>query len=465
MHQYVSDQKQPANENLRGVAATPQPLGRRGIFGYSVGDLGINLNFQLIGFFLAYFYTDVFGLAPTHVAGLFFSARVFDALIDPVMGYIADHTRTRWGRFRPYVLLGAVPLNLMLVACFSTPDWSPGAKVVYAYVTYFLHGVAFTAVALPYSSLSATMTQEPHERSLISSYRMFFAVIVALSVVSIGVRPLVATFASESRGFATVAASFAVISTLLLWIAFAQSRERVALPREQYKVSDVARIVLKNDQLLWLSVSMFLNTCVWVIGSAVALYYFKYVAGDPGLGTAFFLWMLPANLAGTVLAPALAARLGKRNVFIFGSAVVALLYLARHLLPTDARVPFIALSMIASFGQMLCSISQWAMLPDTVEYGHLRTGIRSEGIPFALFSFTQKLGMAAGGAAAVLVMQWTGYAANQAQSASALNGIRWLFNLLPALFSMVCLATLLRYRLSESRFSQVRAELAAREGG
>ena len=122
-----------------------KPLRKLDIFNYSIGDLGINLNFQLIAFFLAYFYTDVFGLSPAHMAGLFLAARVWDAVNDPLMGYLADHTRSRWGRFRPYLLFGALPLNVVMVACFYVPEWSGSAKIVYAYVTYILHG---TTIAL-----------------------------------------------------------------------------------------------------------------------------------------------------------------------------------------------------------------------------------------------------------------------------------------------------------------------------
>ena len=162
-------------------------LKQSNIFAYSLGDLGMNLNFQLIGFYLAYFYTDVFGISAVHVAGLFLAARVWDAFNDPIMGFIADHTKSKWGRFRPYLLFGAIPLNIALLVCFYTPDLSDTGKVIYAYVTYIIHGMCFTAVGLPYSSISAVMTQDQQERAVISSYRMFFAVVIALGVIGIGV--------------------------------------------------------------------------------------------------------------------------------------------------------------------------------------------------------------------------------------------------------------------------------------
>jgi len=444
------------------MLASMRPLRQREIFGYAIGDLGINFSFQLIGFYLAYFYTDVFGISPAHVAGLFLAARVWDAINDPIMGYFADHTRSRWGRFRPYLLFGAVPLNLALLACFYTPEFSPTGRIVYAYVTYIMHGMLFTAVGLPYSSISAVLTQDQQERAVISTYRMFFAVIVAMSIVSIGVKPFVSLFASEQQGFFVVAALFGIASTALLWFSFTQSQERVQVPRETYRLRDVAPLLYKNDALLVLALAMMLNTCVWVIGGAVTVYFFKYVVGDADFVATFFLFMLPANVLGVIAAPQLTKRIGKAKTFIWGSAGVFLLYGLRHFLPASMLTALVAVSMVGSFSQMLCSITQWGMLPDTVEYGHYKTGFRSEGVPFAFFSFVQKLGMALGGALAAYVLDQTGYVANVTQTETALTGIRWLFSLLPATASLLCLIALLFYKLDGPTFDRIKRELEER---
>jgi sugar (glycoside-pentoside-hexuronide) transporter len=442
-----------------------KPLKKSEIFNYSIGDLGINLNFQLIGFFLAYFYTDVFGISPAHVAGLFLVARIWDAVNDPIMGYLADHTRSRWGRFRPYIFFGAVPLNLILLACYSVPDVSPAAKVIYAYVTYILHGMVFTAVGLPYSSISAVLTQDQQERALISTMRMFFAVIVAMGLISIGTRPFISLFDTEAEGFFTLACCYAVISSALLIFAGIKSKERVEEPPEKYHLKDIIPIIFRNDALLLLSLAMFANTCIWVIGNAVSLYYFKYIVGDADMQSVFFRYMLPANAIGVVLTPMLTARLGKRNVFMLGSAVVVLANLLRHFISPDSFGLFVGISMVASSAMMFCSVCQWGMVPDTVEYGQWKNGIRSEGIPFAFFSFTLKCGMAFGGALAAMVMSWTGYVANTELTETARTAIVWLFNLVPAGFSLACLIALLFYKLDGTRFRQILVELEQRKEG
>ncbi len=442
-----------------------RPLKQREIFGYSIGDLGINLNFQMMGFYLAFFYTDVFGIPAGHVAGLFLAARVWDAINDPIMGYIVDRTQTRWGRFRPYLLFGALPLNLILVACFFTPDISLTGKIIYAYVTYIAHGMMFTAIGLPYSAISSVMTQDQQERAVISTYRMFFAVVVALSIIIL-VRPFAEKyFETPQAGYTAAMLIIAAASTCLLLFAFSQSKERVEIPREKYKFTQIFPILFKNDALLILAVAMFLNTSVWVTINAVALYYFKYVYGDVDLFEKFFFIMLPANILGVIATPFLTKHLGKLKAFMIGSLIVAVFYGMRHYIPNDPLYLFIAVSLIASWGQMICSITQWGMLPDTVEYGHWKTGIRSEGLPFAFFSFMQKLGLAVAGALAAFVLSVVGYEANQDQSPEALAAIKALFNLVPAGYSLACLITLAFYKLDNKLFSKIQEELKARGSG
>ncbi len=439
-----------------------KPLTHKQILGYTIGDLGINLNFQMMGFYLAYFYTDVFKIPPAHVAGLFLAARVWDAINDPLMGFIADRTNTKMGKFRPYLLFGAIPLNLVLLACFFTPEMSTTAKIVYAYVTYIMHGMLFTAVGLPYSSISAVMTQDQQERAVISSYRMFFAVVVALSVIIL-VKPFAGMFAQETTGFTIAVLAVAIVSTTLLLIAFKNSEERVQMPRETYKVTQIFPMLFKNTPLLWLALAMFLNTCIWVTGNAVAMYYFKYIFKNESLFAIFFFIMLPANILGTLLTPIITRRIGKKSTFMLGSAIVVVLYTLRHFIPTDPMYLFVGVSFLATFGIMMCSVTQWGMLPDTVEYGHWKNGVRSEGIPFAFFSFMQKMGLAIAGAASAWVLSEAGYIPDADLTPTVKTAIETLFNLFPAGYSLLCLVALFFYKLDNKTYSKILEELKQRE--
>lgn len=435
------------------------PLKKTQIFGYSIGDLGINLNFQMVGFYLAYFYTDVFGLKPAHVTILFLVARIWDAVNDPLMGYLSDHTRSRWGKFRPYLLFCAIPLNVLLIACFFTPEFSYTGKLIYAYVTYILQGMLFTAVGLPYSSINAVMTQDSQERSVISSWRMFFAVVMALGFIAICGKPIVGLFETEQKGFFFLAIILGVSSTALLWLAFSQSEERVEVAREKYGAKDIITILFGNRELWILALAMLLNTSVWVIGNAVALYYFKYILHNADLQSLFFRYMIPCNVVGVIVTPYLTRFMGKHKTFILGSIIVAVFSFARYFVPDESLTLIFGLSMVSTVGMMFCSVTQWAMLPDTIEYGQWKTGVRSEGIPYAFFSFMQKAGMALAGSFATYVMARTGYEANTDLLPAAEEGIRWLFNIVPALCSVLCLFSLFFYRLNEARYKEILTEL------
>ncbi|MBN2102738.1 MFS transporter [bacterium] len=556
-----------------------EKLKQGSIFGYALGDLGINFNFQAIAFFLAFFYTDIFKISPGHVAGLYLVARMWDAINDPLMGYIADHTKSRWGQFRPYILFGAVPLNLILLACFFTPEISETGRVVYAYVTYILHGMAFTMLGLPYSSLSAVMTQNQQERAVIATYRMFFACVIAQGVVTLGVPAMVDQFitkyekaepfeshyeevaqnasydrmmeelairkqlikekkssddvmkqvekqipaivqneayvdvlekldkleseSAQNEAVAPVGESMdshqdlentdhytliikqhiekyisyilvvkqksyfksvvmlAIGSVFLLLVAFKVSKERVKVKSERYKLKDIFSIAFKNDALMALSLAMLLNTGVWVTGNAVALYYFKYILNDQKLSIYFFAVSVAANLIGALIAPTLTKKFGKRTIFISGSAVVTTFGIVRYFTPPSQVEMILIVSGIFAVGQMLCSVCQWAMLPDTVEYGHWKSGKRSEGIPFAVFSFMQKAGMALAGAVPGLILQLTHYVPDTAidPGTPAHSGILWLFNLVPAIYSLLCIVALNFYNINPALYNNIMKEL------
>jgi len=253
----------------------------------------------------------------------------------------------------------------------------------------------------------------------------------------------------------------ACCSTALLWYAFGKSKERVEVKQEKYRIREIVTILRKNDPLLILAVAMLLNTSVWVIGNSVSLYYFKYILEREDLVGIFFGIMLPGNILGALIAPMLTKRLGKRETFILGSVVVALFYAGRYWLPSDMLALFIGMSVVGTIGQMICSVTQWAMLPDTIEYGQWKTGIRSEGIPVAFFSFTQKCGMALAGSFAAFFLSISGYVANTVQTETSLNAIRLLFTVWPGVCSAVCAVILPFYRLSEKRYEAMLSELRA----
>ena len=209
-------------ENKSGNApdADRQTLGVRAKLGYGVGDLAINLFFQSSIIFLLYFYTDIFGISAAAAATLFLVARLVDAVTDPMMGAIADRTRTKWGQFRPYLLWGAPPLAVVTLAMFTAPELSESGKLVYAYVTYILFSIAYTVVSIPYSSLTAVITDNSHERTVLTAYRMAFALLGGI-IVGVGTQPLVTLFGGGALGFQITIGLYGGIAIAVLALTFA----------------------------------------------------------------------------------------------------------------------------------------------------------------------------------------------------------------------------------------------------
>ena len=436
-----------------------KPLKKYDIFSYGIGDFGINLHFQMINFFFAYFLTDIFGIPLFHVMILLLVSRVIDAITDPIMGYIADHTDTRWGKYRPYVCIGAIPLGIILASLFTVPDLSQNLKLVYIYIFYIMHGIIFTIVGMPYSSISAVITQDEQERALVSTVRMFFAVIVGMTIIGTCTIPIKDLFESDQDGFFAVAVIYALVAAVLLIFSGTSAKERVRVKKDKFKFKEIFPIVSKNKALLVLSLAMFLNTSVWVVGNAVGVYYFKYVLENESLYSVFWKWMFPANLLGLILTPILTKKFGKKALFMFGSVVVSIGYFARHFVPLDNLGLFIGISMVGSVTMMFCSITQWGMVPDTVEYGQWKTGIRSEAIPIGFFSFTFKLAMALGVAFTIFYLDINGYVANQDLSEQTLGAVKFLFNILPGIFSIGCFFSLFYYVLDRKTYNKILAEL------
>jgi Na+/melibiose symporter-like transporter len=307
------------------------------------------------------------------------------------------------------------------------------------------------------------LTERSDERATLSSVRMFFAVIVGGTLVSVCVRPLVALAPSEASGFFYTAAGFALTSSVLLLVSFFTTEERVRTLPERYRLRDALRLIRGNDALLRLSLATFFNGAAWMMGTTVALYYFKYVLGAADFYPVFFLWMLPANLAAVLLGPFLSRRLGKHRLYLGAALLVAV---ALGLRQFTGNLPvFVALSLLASFAQMTCSISQWSLLPDTVENAEHAVGIRSEGVPYAFFALCLKVAIALGGAFAAWLLDQTGYVANAVQTGRALLGIELLFNAIPAGLCLACALCLVRYPLTGARFERISAELAERRRG
>jgi len=441
--------------------------------GYGLGDTASNFFFQVFNIFLLYYYTDVFGIDPALVGVMFIVTKVVDAISDPVMGLIADRTNSRWGKFRPYLLWGAIPYGLLGYAMFAGPDLTATGKLVYAYITYTLMMLAYTVINIPYSALMGVMSSNSVERTSLSSFR-FVCAFSAAWVIGTFVTPLKTILGGgdEAQGFRLTMMLFAVISIALFWVTFATTRERINPLQEKSDLKLDFQAMLGN--LPW--ITLFFAAIFTLMNAAVRngtiMYYFKYYVGDDGTPiflifdkTAVFMSLgLVAMVAGIACTKALASRFDKRLLLIVLATLNALAMAAFYFIPPERFVLMIVVNMFAALviGPTIALV--WAMYADTADYGEWKSGRRTTGLVFSALQFAQKLGLAVGAGLTGIILSLFGFIANEVQSDQSINGIRLMFSIFPAALAMAGVVAVLFYPLRDTKVREIEAELNKRHG-
>jgi GPH family glycoside/pentoside/hexuronide:cation symporter len=461
--------------------------------GYGLGDTASNILYQAWSFFLMIFYTDVFGIPAKVASFMFLVTRIWDMINDPLMGMIADRTNTRWGKFRPYLLWMAVPYGILACAMFITPDWSRNMKVVYAYVTYILATMAYTAINIPYSSLMAVMTPDPHERTTLSQYRFFFAFIGMLLITTFTL-PLAKFFGanpshpgyneeleySQALGFQMTMGIFGGIAIVLLFITFLTTRERVQPPKGQKStfkrdLRSVARnipwIVIFVASIFWLIHNMIRNGMV--------AYYFDYVNGQGGkvlltltLGalkldfdqtTVFLTIGTFGMMAGVLISTLIKKYFDRKTVMIFLSLASVVAGGAFYVLPPDNFVLLGIMNFIWSVVAGAMPVFFFAMFADVTDFHEWKFGRRATGLIIAGIMFAIKMGVAIGGFLGLYILGQYGYEKDIPMTPEIVNGIKLLFSLIPAGFILVCGIILFFYPISEKLLAKIEADLKERK--
>ncbi len=453
--------------------------------GYGLGDTAANFIFQTMVMFQLAFYTDTFGITAAAAGTLLVVVRFWDAIFDPLMGVVADRTNTRWGKFRPWVLWTALPFGIMGFLTFMTPELGPGGKLVYAYVTYIVLMMVYSANNLPYSALSGVMTGDLGERTSLSSYRFVCAMIAQLVIQGLAL-PMVHHFGQgdNARGYQWTIGIFSALAVVLFLITFSTTRERIQPPPHQKaSVSQHFADLTKNGP--WLA--MFVLTLVLFVtlsmrGSVVPYYFNYYVdkaslaglLGSFGVGTAdegqlvsvgFSVFNVLGTLATIVaifFSKALAVRFGKRNVFMVGLAATALLTATFAVLPATAVTAMFVSEILRQFAYGFTIPLLWAMMADVADFSEWKTGRRATAIVFAAIVFALKAGLGFGGAITGYVLTLYGYVPNVAQGATALDGIRLTMGVFPAVTFAICAACLFFYAIDKRTEIEMTDELAAR---
>lgn len=459
------------------VAAPPSAhvkLSVREKLGYSLGDVAANFIFQTLLVFQLAFYTDTFGITAAAAGTLFLVVRISDAFTDPLMGIIADRTETRWGKFRPWILVSAVPFAILAVLTFSTPDFSPTGKLAYAYLTYTMLMVFYTVNNLPYSALSGVMTGDPDERTSISSYRMIAAMAAALVVQSLAL-PMVSYFGGgdDALGYRITMTVFAGLALVFFVVTFLSTTERVRPVQEERRpvLQDLGDLVRSGPWRAMFAIALFVFVTLSMRGSVMFFYFRYYVVEGSLLGyemgyEGLFSWFNAYSIAwlvlGIVVANPLAARFGKRAVFGWSLAATAVLTAAFAVIPPDALGVLFGVEAVRNVAYGLTSPLLWAMMGDVADHAEWTTGRRATGMVFAGVVFALKAGLGFGGAISGWVLGAYGYAPNVDQTERALDGIVLLASWFPALTFGLGALCVLGYSIRRSDEVAMAAELEAR---
>ena len=438
--------------------------------GYALGDTAANLIFQTMVMFQLAFYTDTFGITAAAAGTLLVVVRVWDAVFDPVMGILADRTKTKWGKFRPWILWTAVPFGIMGFLTFVTPDFTSGGKLVYAYVTYIVLMMVYSANNLPYSALSGVMTGDLGERTSLSSYRFVFAMLAQLIIQGLAL-PMVSYFGggSSARGYQYTMGIFSTLAVILFFITFSTTKERIRPdPAQRASLREHYGDLMRNGP--W--IAMFALTLILFITLAmrgsVVFYYFRYYVSAGNYESLFSLFNVlgtTSTIIGIFFSKGLAMRFGKRNVFIGGLAGTTVFTALFVFLPPAAVTLMFATEMLRQFVYGFTIPLLWAMMADVADYSEWKNRRRATGIIFSAIVFALKAGLGFGGAITGYVLSMYGYVPNAAQTGSALNGIVMTMSIFPAITFGLCVICLLFYSITREAEIRITSELTERRKG
>jgi GPH family glycoside/pentoside/hexuronide:cation symporter len=445
--------------------AQPERLSFKEKVAYGLGDTASNFFYQFFNLFVVFYYTDIFGLSALAVGTMTLSLRVFDAVVDPAIGIAADHTHTRWGKFRPFLLWGALPYGVLGYVMFLNPSLSQHGKLVYAYVTYGLMWVAYSAINIPYSALMGVMSPSSEQRTSLSTYRFIFAFIGQFMIVRLVV-PLKNLLGggNEAEGIRYTMLIFSIISVALFLFTFANTRERVNPPVDQRGAFGTdLRNVARNGP--W--VALFFSGLFTLINAAVRggsiIYFFKYVVRDESKFTLYATCGTVAFIAGAVCTKVFLGLAERRTLLIALSVINALVMAAFYVVDPHSYGLLIALNVVASFVVGPTPAILWSMYADTVDYGEWKFGRRTTGLLFSAAVFSQKVGLAIGTGALGWMLAYYGFVANTDQSAVTNGGIRLLFSVIPAALALLGAFAIFFYSITDPKMREIEADLALRK--
>jgi len=465
-----------------------QKIGLIEKIGYSLGDLAANLIFQTLMTFLAFFYTDVYGIEAGKASAIIFTGGMIGALFNPFMGMIADRTNTRWGKFRPWILWTAIPFCIMAILAFRTPDFSMSGKIVYAFITYLLLVIVYSANNLPYAALSGVLTGDMAERNSISSFR-FVAVMIAQFIVQSLLLPM-ATYLGDgdkTLGFEKIMVIFSITGAIFFLITFITTKERI-VPNPEQKSSvkqDISDLIKNKPWIIMLILTVFIFITLALKGG-MYIYYFENYLSEPHISV--FLQKIGFSnitnsvdygfglfnaggiifmIVGIAFSKGLADKYGKRDVFIVGLFFGTLAVFAFFFFPPQAIALVYMSQILHGFFYGLTIPLLWAMIADVADFSEWKNNRRATAIIFSAMILGLKVGLSIGGALVAWILSKYGYiepidGINVIQSAETLKGIKLSVSIYPSLTFLIGVISLFFYEINKKKEIQIEMELLER---
>lgn len=444
--------------------------------GYGFGDFASSMFWKLFSMFLMIYYTDVVEISPASVGTMFLLTRLWDGLNDPIMGIISDRTKTSMGKFRPYLLWVAIPFGFIGVLTFSSPDFGPSGKLIYAYVTYTLMMMVYTAINVPYSSLMGVMTSDTKERTSLASFRFLGAYsggIFMTATVPYFLDYFRNNGFTEAQSYQYTVIVYAILAAFFFIMTYKWTKERVKPLKEKSSIKKDLKDLAKNAQ--WF-IMLGAGIAVLIFNSlrdGSIMFYFKYFVKDQTvpvfgdvewdkLAGAYMTVWLVTNLLGVLLAKPLSAKFGKKNAFIGSMLVASIFSFVFYWVDPNSIGIIFGLNVIIGLSAGIVLPLIWSMYADIADYSEWKTGRRATGLVFSSSSMSQKMGWTLGGAVTGWILAAYGFEANAEQTTESLKGIKMLISIYPAIGALLSGIVLLIYKLSDSFMKGVISDLEAR---
>lgn len=461
------------------MSASNNKLLFREKFAYGFGDFASVLYWQTFMLYFTYFYTDVFLIPLQAAATMFLITRIWDGINDPIMGIIADRTETKWGKYRPYLLWICIPFAIVGVLTFTVPDLADTGKLIWAYVTFMLIMMLYTAINIPYTALLGVISPNSNERTSVASFKFMFAFAAGI-IVSASLLPMVKVLGdgNDAQGWQISFMIYGIAFVAFFLIAFFGTKERIKPPKSQTSslTQDLQELVTNKPWLILLATTITFILFI-ALRNSVTVHYFKYVVGARditvpffGAGNYDFETIVSAfntvnqfsSLVGVLIISTLAKLFGKKKIFLVFFAISIISMASFYFLNPEQIGLMFLLQILYSFTSGPLSVLLWAMYADTADYAEWKNGRRATGLVFSASTMSQKFGWAIGAYVALMLMSSVGFAPNETQSADSLDALILLFSVIPASFGVISACLLMLYPLNDDRVAEIEDELKIR---